>query len=105
MKLRGYLAAASEWLGLPTDIAAGLPHMEVSGFRECAIDRHTGILEYNTERVVVALKSGRVVISGSQLVLRLMHRERLCVTGRIAQLTFLEGDGADCGRSCGFCSD
>ena len=46
-KLRSYLAAASMRLGLPMDIAAGLPHLEVNGFRECSVDRHTGILEYN----------------------------------------------------------
>ena len=45
-KLRSYLAAASVRLGLPMDIAAGLPHLEVNGFRECSVDRHTGILEY-----------------------------------------------------------
>lgn len=101
MKLRGYLAAASQWLGLPVDIAAGLPHMELNGFRECAIDQHTGILEYNTQRIVVALRTGRVVISGRQLALRLMHRERLCVTGQIEGLTFEEGGGAACGASCG----
>lgn len=101
MKLRKYLAAASTFLALPLDIAAGLPHIELNGFQECAIDRHTGILEYNTERIVVALKTGRVVISGTQLALRLMHRERLCVTGQIAALTFLEGGGEGCGASCG----
>ena len=54
-KLRSYLAAASVRLGLPMDIAAGLPHLEVNGFRECSVDRHTGILEYNRERIVIGL--------------------------------------------------
>ena len=44
VKLRSYLAAAAMKLGLPADIAAGLPHMEVNGFQECSVDRHTGIL-------------------------------------------------------------
>ena len=57
-KLRSYLAAASVRLGLPMDIAAGLPHLEVNGFRECSVDRHTGILEYNRERIVIGLNTG-----------------------------------------------
>ena len=39
VKLRSYLAAAAMKLGLPADIAAGLPHMEVNGFQECSVDR------------------------------------------------------------------
>ena len=48
-KLRSYLAAASVRLGLPMDIAAGLPHLEVNGFRECSVDRHTGIRAVHRE--------------------------------------------------------
>ena len=70
-KLRSYLAAASVRLGLPMDIAAGLPHLEVNGFRECSVDRHTGILEYN--------------------------RERLTIIGRIDCLTYGEGGLRGCG--------
>ena len=45
MNLRSMLAGASLRLGLPTDIAAGLPRVELNGFRECSVDQHTGILE------------------------------------------------------------
>ena len=83
-KLRSYLAAASVRLGLPMDIAAGLPHLEVNGFRECSVDRHTGILEYNRERIVIGLNIGSLDRrweagwrSGS------MHRERLTIIGQI----------------------
>lgn len=41
-KLRSYLAAASVRLGLPMDIAAGLPHLEVNGFGSARSTRHTG---------------------------------------------------------------
>lgn len=97
MNLRSYLAAASMRLGLPMDIAAGLPHMEVNGFRECSIDRHTGILEYNRERIVVGLNIGSLTILGTGLEIRQMHRERLCVTGRITQLQYAEGGFRGCG--------
>lgn len=97
VKLRAYLAAAAMRLGLPTDVAAGLAHVELNGFRECTLDRHTGILEYNTERIVVALTSGTLVLEGSGLTLRTMHREQLCVTGRIDTLRYQEGGCGGCG--------
>ena len=84
-KLRSYLAAASMRLGLPMDIAAGLPHLEVNGFRECSVDRHTGILEYNRERIVIGLN------------IRQMHRERLTIIGQIDSLTYGEGGLRGCG--------
>lgn len=57
-------------LGLPMDIAAGLPHLEVNGFRECSVDRHTGILEYNRERIVIGLNIGSLTVVGSGLEIR-----------------------------------
>ena len=82
-KLRSYLAAASMRLGLPMDIAAGLPHLEVNGFRECSVDRHTGILEYNREKIVIGLNIGSLTVVGSGLEIRQMHRERLTIIGQI----------------------
>ena len=86
MKLRSYLAAAAMKLGLPADIAAGLPHMEVNG-----------ILEYNEERIVVGLNIGCLVVTGHALQIQRMHRERLTITGRITCLTYGDGGTAGCG--------
>ncbi len=88
MGIRTFLTRISRRLDLPGDIVAGLPRMELNGFSECSLDRHNGILEYHRERIVISLNIGIVTIEGSGLELRQMHRERLCVTGRIAQITF-----------------
>ena len=80
-KLRSYLAAASVRLGLPMDIAAGLPHLEVNGFRECSVDRNIGSL----------------TVVGSGLEIRQMHRERLTIIGQIDCLTYGEGGLRGCG--------
>lgn len=48
----------------------GLPHLEVNGFRECSVDRHTGILEYNRERIVIGLNIGSLTVVGSGLEIR-----------------------------------
>lgn len=73
---------------LPADIAAGLPRIALNGSGECSLDRHRGILEYSTECIVVALNSGTLTVEGHGLELRQMHRERLCITGRIERLSF-----------------
>lgn len=95
-KLRSYLAAASVRLGLPMDIAAGAA-LEDNGFRECSVDRHTGILEYNRERIVIGLNIGSLTVVGSGLEIRQMHRERLTIIGQIDCLTYGEGGLRGCG--------
>lgn len=98
MNLRSYLAGLSLRLGLPADVAAGLPRIELSGFHACSIDKHTGILEYTRERVVVGLNIGQLQIVGSGLEITHMHRERLSVTGSISGLLYTEGGAGGCGR-------
>ena len=56
----------------------------------------SGILEYETHEIVVALNIGTVTIQGSGLELRLMQRDRLRVTGSIERLVFSGGK-----RGCG----
>lgn len=88
MGMRTMLTRLAGKLDLPTDIAAGLPRITLNGFSECSLDRHRGILEYSTERIVVALNIGELTVEGEKLKLRQMHRERLCITGRIERLSF-----------------
>ena len=102
MGMRTMLTRLAGKLDLPTDIAAGLPRIALNCFSECSLDRHRGILEYSTERIVVALNLGELTVEGQTLELRQMHRERLCITGRIERLSF--GGAGCCGRSCSGCS-
>ena len=85
---RNLLTGIARRLQLPTDVAAGLPRLELNGFGECSLDCHTGILEYREDEIVVALNIGTVTIRGSRLQLQQMHRERLTVTGSIDSITF-----------------
>ena len=91
-KIRNMITKLAQKLQLPVDIAAELPHLELNGFCECALDCHTGILEYEKERIVVAMNIGTVTILGENLELQQMHRERLCVRGTIRQI-LLGGNG------------
>lgn len=79
MGMRTMLTRLAGKLDLPADIAAGLPRIALNGFSECSLDRHRGI---------DALNIGELTVEGQKLELRQMHRERLCITGRIERLSF-----------------
>lgn len=88
MGMRTMLTRLAESLISQRTSRAGLPRIALNGFSECSLDRHRGILEYSTERIVVALNIGELTVEGQKLELRQMHRERLCITGRIERLSF-----------------
>lgn len=89
-KLRKLLERAAQRLEIPADIAAELPHIEISGFSSCSLDCHRAILAYEPERIVIRVNTGAVTIEGVGLELRHMHRDRLSVTGEIHAMTFSE---------------
>lgn len=89
-KLRKLLERAAQRLEIPADIAAELPHIEISGFSSCSLDCHRAILAYEPERIVIRVNTGAVTIEGAGLELRHMHRDRLSVTGEIHAMTFSE---------------
>ena len=51
MRARELLAELAEKADLPADIAAGLPTMELCGFREFSLEPHDGLVEYSRERI------------------------------------------------------
>lgn len=90
---RQLLAQAASRLDLPTDLVAGLPRMELTGFGQLAVEGHCGILEYGTERIAVAVRPGRLVIEGRDLAIRSMDHSQLLLTGQIAALRLEGTDG------------
>lgn len=89
-KFRRILVKAAQKLDLPQDIAAGLPCIQLRGFEECSLDQHRGILAYEPDEIVIRLNSGTLTIRGTELEVCLMHRDRLCVRGRIRELGISE---------------
>lgn len=88
---RTILKKAAQKLDLPTDIAAGLPSIRLCGFDECSLDCHKAILEYEPNEIVIRLNIGVVTVRGNALELCRMHREQLCIRGKISELHFDEG--------------
>lgn len=75
--------ALVEELELPGDIILNSLKLSVVGGKTAVIENHRGILEYNSDRIVIAAKRGRLSISGAELKLSAMDREVLLVSGRI----------------------
>ncbi len=73
----------AEKLELPGDIIPGTASVRIIGGRQTLVEGHRGILEYSQERIVLALKKGRISINGSGLSLEAMNGGELLVAGRI----------------------
>ena len=90
-RIRNALEKLTDRLDLPKDAALGSPCIVMTGFHECTVDSHRGILEYSDVQITAALPRGSITIEGSGLQIRLMHRDRLTVVGNIERLLFHGG--------------
>ena len=47
------------------------------------MEGHRGIMEYSEDRVVLALKRGKIIINGAGMMLSAMNGSEIIVNGRI----------------------
>jgi sporulation protein YqfC len=87
------LERISRRLDLPADEAAGVPRISLTGDRECSIEGECAILEYEKTGITVSAAGGSVTIRGSGLEVRIMHRGRLTVAGKVEAVIL--GGGPD----------
>ena len=90
-KARELLAEVAEKMELPADLAAGLPTMELCGFREFSMEPHGGLVEDDRARVSIESTLGRVTVLGEDLIIRRMNRQRITVAGQLRAVE-LAGD-------------
>lgn len=83
MRARELIADLAEKADLPADLAAGLPTMELCGFREFSMEPHEGLVEYTRERISMDSTAGRVSVVGENLTIRRMNRQRITVAGQL----------------------
>ena len=79
----GMLSTVAELFGLPADVVAGLPHLEMVGDRQLFIEHHAGILSYSDTCVDVNTERGVLRVRGTGLNLLAMTAEELRIGGRI----------------------
>lgn len=87
------LTGAAGKLDLPADIVAGLPRMELTGFEEFSLEPHKGLLEYADREIILDSSVGQILVRGENLSIKLMNRARITVTGHLAAVELLGGDG------------
>lgn len=78
----------ADFFDLPRDVVLDLPRISLIGDLQLLLQNHRGLLEYLPERVVVAVKDGRLVVLGEDLVLAGVTPEELVVTGRLQAVEF-----------------
>lgn len=77
------LEKTAETFDLPGDVVAGLPKIELVGSREFWMEGHRGILSYGTEEIHISGGKLVVCLRGTDLELRSMNANTLCISGQI----------------------
>ena len=78
----------AELFDLPTDLVAGLAHMELLGDREFFLEGHEGILSCSEEQIDVSAGALIVRVRGSGLALRSMTVDEVRIRGHIDAVEF-----------------
>ena len=73
----------AERLELPGELLPQTGSVRITGGRQALVEGQRGILEYSGERIVLSLKRGKIILSGSDMSLRAMGRGEILIRGRI----------------------
>lgn len=77
-----------EWMELPGDVLMDLPRIVAVGNLQVSVENHRGIVEYTGDRVRISTGSGQVIITGSDLLLRNILPDEICVEGNIKSIEY-----------------
>jgi sporulation protein YqfC len=61
----------------------GLPLVEICGQSRVLVENHRGICGYTDQKIHIKVNCGAIVISGENLQLKSMSKEKLVITGKI----------------------
>ncbi len=85
----------SAFLEIPQESVADIPVFVLRGRHELEAEGCTGVLEYEAERIILALAKGRITVLGNMLELSDFSDRHLCVRGNIESVSFGDADGGD----------
>ena len=89
MKIRELPQGLAEKYDMPEEILPGAASVTIFGGRQARIDGCRGILEYSQESLMLAMRKGRLMIRGANLVLKAMNTHELVVSGKILGVEWL----------------
>lgn len=78
-----------EALELPKDVVCGMPLFYACGNRELYIDNHKGILNYQSDFIVMKTKSCLIRIEGKELCIAFFSHDTVKITGQICKICFV----------------
>lgn len=84
----GILERVSDRFDLPGEVIAGLPKLEILGFRKASIENHKGMKEYGDNEIVIAVNKGSVHIRGTGLKVSVMNEREIIVNGSFTAIEF-----------------
>ena len=78
----------SDMVGIPKDVSSNLPLIRIVGREEFYIENYRGILEYQTDKILIQTKVGQIYLGGKNLQIDYYTNEEMKVTGRIDVLEY-----------------
>lgn len=66
-----------------------LPILEMAGDRRVLVENHCGVISYSCEQIGIAVKYGKLFVSGGNLQLTHMTKVKLVITGRIDSIAIV----------------
>ena len=80
----------ADLFSLPHDIVCGASNVSVLGSMRVVIENYKGILEYNSEEILLQGKQCRIRITGFCLKIRCYNEEEMIIDGQIDGVIFMK---------------
>ena len=90
MALKRIQANLGKALEIPQEVLLGVPKLTIVGNMQLWIENHTGLVEYNPEKVRVTSSLGVICVTGKDFVLVELLPTELKVEGKLQQIDFGE---------------
>jgi len=78
-----FLKTAADISGLCPEPLPGIPLIEICGRNRVLIENHRGVISYDCEEILVKVRYGHICVSGDNLKLSKMSKEKLVIRGKI----------------------
>lgn len=82
-KIKELPSVLAEKIELPPELFNSAGCISVSGGKHALVEDCRGILEYSEECITLAMKRGKLSISGTGMMLRAMNAGQIVIVGRI----------------------
>lgn len=80
----------ADLFSLPHDIVCGASNVSILGSIRVIIENYKGILEYNSDVIILQGKQSKIKITGNCLKVRCYNEEEMVIDGRIDGVLFFK---------------